>query len=268
MLSQYGNRSFTFLDEDTIVAAQAMGTNRPSLAFFDLTDEKRVISPLTLPLPQLSVGNGLSYQIRLNLGIPIRHGPQLRVHVPFVINSSQQMLFIIAFIVGSAGFVIDSHSIAVPLSRLRDWTQETVPNAKWNFGKQDLASALAGNPLRATFTMGSRFVAFNFPTSFTVEADFSALSGISIARVHDMSPYYLMRAEWDSSGPHCEGVPGVWNTVIPTRENGSGSRPTQTLAETTVDALMTEDNLVFLEMVRLGQHTYFVCTHPENIGSG
>lgn len=268
VLSQCGNRSFIFLNEDTVVAGRTMGDGRPSLSFFDLaSDNKPVIPFLTLTLPHVRVATDVSWAVRLNLGIPIHHGPELRVQVPFVVNPTQQMLFVLVFIVGSDNIPMVSHSIAVPLSKLRDWARENWSLVEWEHWRQPTVSVPTEDPYRATCTMGSRFVVFDFLTFIVVAPAFAA-EPISMALVHNLNPHRLMRVGWDSSGPHCQGIPGVWNTVTRANENGSHRRSTQIRPASTLNVYMTEDNLVILEMVRFGQYTHFFEAHPEIIGPG
>lgn len=75
-------------------------------------------------------------------------------------------------------------------------------------------------------------------------------TGASIALVYNLGPCRRMRVEWDSSEPHCAEIPGVWNTVIQTNEHGYYRRAIQTFEELPLDALMTEDNLIMVDMVR------------------
>lgn len=262
VLSQCGNCSFMFLNDDTIVAGRTTEDGRPSLAFFDLvSDEKTVTPSLTFAFPDADVEAGVSWRIRLNLGAPIRHGPELRLRVPFVVNPSQQMLFIVASTMGSDNLVT-SHSIAIPLSKLQDWSRETMSFTEWEDWEHSTMPIFAWDPHRATFTMGSRFVdfaPFNEPT-FDDEPE------ILHFVVHNLNPHRLMRVGWDSSRPHCQDVPGVWNVVTPVSENGSRRRPVEILTASTLDVFMTEDNLVVLETVRLDQPISSLDTHPESIG--
>jgi len=153
------------------------------------------------------------------------------------------MLFILAFIVGSEGIVIASHSIAVPLAKLRDLTQEDASFVDWEDWEKFTVPILTGDPCRATFTMGSRFVVPYFAAFIIAQPPFAA----EPALVYNLNPHRLKRVEWDSSQSHCQGVPGVWNTVTRAQEDGSRRRSVQILAELTLDIFMTEDNLVMLE---------------------
>jgi hypothetical protein len=260
VLSQCGNSSFIFLDDQMIVAGHTTEDGGPSLAFFHLaSDETPTIPPLTLALPYADVKSDVSWRIKLNLGSPVRHGPELRARVPFFINHFQQMLFIL---VGSEAIGIASRSIAVPLSKLRDLMQEDVSFVDWEDWEKSTVPILTGNPCRATFSMGSRFV-IPYPAAFIVaQPPFAA----EPALVYNLSPHRLKRVEWDSSQPHCQGVPGVWNTVTRAQEDGSRRRFVQILAESTLDIFMTEDNLVILETVRTSKHISSINTHPENTG--
>lgn len=263
VLPQCGNSSFVFLDDQTIVAGHTTEDGGPSLAFFHLASDQE--PALTLALPNVDPEDGVSWRIQLNLGSPIRHGPETQVRVPFFISPSQQMLFVLTFIVDSEGIAIASDSIAVSLSKLRDWTREGLSFVDWEDWEKSTVPIPAGDPCRATFTMGSRFV---FPNS---AAFIVALLPFIVepALVYNLSPHRLKRVEWDSSLPHCQGIPGVWNTVTRIQEDGSRRRFIQIPPESTLDVFMTEDNLVMLEMVRPGQRISSVdTTYPENVGFG
>lgn len=239
VLPRCGNYSFVFLNDDTIIAGRRLEGGGPSLAFFDLSsDENPVIPSPTLAFPDGNAESDVSLRMKLNLGAPVRDGPEFKLRVPFVVNASQQMLFILTFRVGSDDTVESSHSITVPLSQLRNWTRENASFVDWEDWKRSTVAIPTGDPNRATFTMGSRFVIFAFG-----------------ALVYNLDPHRLMRVGWDPSKPHCQDVPGVWNTVTLDRENGSDRGLIQIFAESTLDIFMTEDNLVVIEMVRLSQRS-------------
>lgn len=129
MFPQCGNRAFIFLNGNTIVAGRATENAKPSLSFFPY---------LTLALPDEGGENGGRLRIRLNLGIPIHYDPELRVHLPFVVNPSQQILFAFVFFLDSEGdLAAKPHSITIPLSVLRDWawsgTSGGIPQWVWSY---------------------------------------------------------------------------------------------------------------------------------------
>lgn len=244
-----------------------MEDERPSLAFFDLaSDEKQITPTLTLAFPDLDVENDVPWRIRLNLGSPIRNGPEFQARVPFVVNPSQQMLLILVFTVGFDNVITLAHSIAVPLSKLQNWTRENSSFMEWENWQQSTMDIITGNPCRFTFSMGSRFVAFD--VSPIVETDIPDDPEVSIAFVRNLSPYHLMRTDWNPSGTHCQGVPGVWNTIALAPEISSHRYLTRIITESTLDIFMTEDNLIILEMVRFGKHASSVNTHPKKLEPG
>ena len=253
MLSQYGNRAFIFLNEDTIVAGRPAENLRPSLAFFDLSSDEKPITPyLTLALPDEGGDNGGLLRIRLNLGIPIHLGPELRVRVPFTVNRSQQILFTLVFFVDLGGdLVAVPQCIAIPLSALRDWTRTDAPLVGWDEWKRSSIPLIIEDPDAATFSMGSRFVTPDIDAVIEAVIDaqplFAAKTPIPLL-VYNLSPRRGMRVGWESSKPHCQGISGVWNTVTSIRDNYC--RTTQIIAEPTSDILMTEDCLIVVEMVR------------------
>jgi hypothetical protein len=256
VISQCGNRAFVFLDENTIVAGRATENARPSLSFFDLPSDEKPITPyLTLALPDKGGEEGASLRIQLCLGVPIHYGPELQVRVPFVVNPSQQTLFVFEYFVDPDGdSVATPHSITIPLSGLRDWARADVSRVEWGEWKHSSVDVFIDDCARAAFTMGSRFVTPDIDAVIEAVIDAQPLFTAKISiplLVYDLSPHRQMRAEWESSKPHCQGISGVWNTVASIRENGSYCRTTQILAEPTSDILMTEDSLIVLEMVRL-----------------
>jgi len=252
VLSQCGNHSFTFLDDNTIVAGRSTKNTRPSLSFFNLSSEQPTNPFLVLAFPDGSTDDSKSWRIQLNLGIPIRHGPELQVRVPFVVNPSQQMLFVSVFYVDhTSGITGTSRSIAILFSTLREWAQTDASLVGWSSWEHTAEPVATGNPYRSTFSMGSRFVLSDL--SAFVEAIMDELpvnAGTSIALVYNLGRCRRMRAEWDPSGPHCAEIPGVWNTVVETNQRGYYRRAIQTFEELPLDALMTEDNLIMVDMVR------------------
>jgi hypothetical protein len=255
VLSQCGNRTFIFLDESTIVAGRATENARPSLSFFDLSSDEEPITPyLTLALPDEGYEEGASLRIRLNLGAPIHYGPELQVRVPFVVNPSQQILFIIMFFVDPDGDSVGvPHPITIPLSALRNRTRAGALRMEWDEWKRSSVSVVVDDPDRATFTMGPRFVIRDIDAVIDAIVDaqplFTAKISIPVL-VYNLNPHRRMRVGWESSKPHCQGISGVWNTVTPTGENKSCYRTTEILADPTSDILMTEDSLIVVEMVR------------------
>jgi len=245
VFSQYGNLSFIFLDDNTIVAG-SVEDSRPALAFFNLASDEK-------PVTGAGRGHGLtrhmpvSWHIRLNLGIPIRHGPELRVRVPFVVSPSEQTLFLIVFVMGF-GTATLTHSVALPLSKLRSWAQEDMSLVRLEDWEESAVRTFTRDPRRASFTMGSRFAIFNDVTPTVAGPDFADASDIITPVVCDLNPHHLMRVVWDASSPHCQGVPGLWNTVAPVCENGSHPHRTRNLVESATDLYLTEDSLVILQM--------------------
>jgi hypothetical protein len=263
VISQSGNRTFVFLNENTIVAGRVTEDVGPCLSFFDLTSNQEPIGPfLTLAFPDEDCGHGLSWRIRLNLGIPIHHGPELRVHVPFVVNPSQQILVIVAFLVDSDD--TPSHRIAIPLSVLGDWVRADASLLEWSDWIRSSVPAPVENPYTATFAMGSRLVTPRMDAIFEAIIDaqppFTTRTQIPVL-VYNLNPYRRMRVAWNPSQPHCEEMPGVWNTVTLTQDNGSYCRTAQLLARPMLEAYITEDSLVLVEMVRAVQCTPLVATH-------
>lgn len=256
VVSQGGNRTFIFLDENTIVTGRPMENTRPSLSFFDLSTDEEPITPLlTLALSDGDSDRRGSLHIRFNLGVPIHHGPELRVRVPFFVNPSQQMLFVVVFFVESDDDVTTMlHCFAVSLSVLRGWARVDMSFVGWNEWMHTSVPIVTEGPDRATFTMGSCFVAPDMDAVIEAIIDaqplFAAKTIIPLL-VYNLSPRSRMRVGWESSKPHCQGISGVWNTVTTIRDNGSYSRTTQILAEPTSDILMTEDSLIVIELVRL-----------------
>ena len=252
-LPQHGSRAFIFLDENTIVIGCPAGDGRPSLCFYDLfADEKQMIPFLTLPSLDEDSEQGGSLRMRLNLGLPIRRGPELRVRVPFFVDLSQQMLFVSVFLVDSGGVMVAIlHSLAVPLSALRGWAQPGAPLVDWNDWMRASIRVTADDPSRATFTMGSRFVAPDMDVVIEAFIGVQPLFAKTIIPllVYNLSPRCRTRVEWEPSKPHCQGIAGVWNTVVPTSGHARCLRITQVLAEPTSDVLMTEDTLIVVEMV-------------------
>ena len=243
-----------FLDENTIVAGRATENASPSLSFFDLSSEDESITPyLTLVLPDEESGEGGSLGIRLDRGIPTHHGPELRVRVPFVVNPSQQILFIFVFFVNSDGNLVTARSITVPLPVLRDWARADVSRVEWDGWKDSSTGVAMDCPGGASFTMGSRFVIPDIGAVIEAFADaqspFACKMSIPLF-VYNMNPHRRMRVGWEPSKPHCQGIPGAWNTVVPIGENGSYLRTTEILAEPTLSVLMTEDNLIAVGKVR------------------
>ena len=252
VLSQHGNRAFIFLDENTIVTGRPTENARPSLSFFDLsTDEKSTTPLLTLALLDEDSEQRGSLRIRLNLGIPIHHGPELRVRVPFFVNPSQQMLFTAVFFVDSDDdMTAMPHSFAISLSALREWARADVSLAEWNeWMYESPVPVVIEDPDRATFTMGSCFVTPDMDAVIDVQPHLATKASIPLL-VYNLSPYHRVRVEWESSKTHCQGISGVWNTVAPVRDNGNSCRTTQIFAEPIPAILMTEDSLIVLEMVR------------------
>ena len=255
VLPQCGNRAFIFLNDNTIVAGRATESARPSLSFFDLSSDERSIAPyLILALPDEGGETDGSLRIRLNLGIPIHHGPELQVHLPFVVNPSQQILFAFVFFMDPDGdLVAKPHSITIPLSILRGWARADASHVEWDEWRHSSVGVLIHDPGRASFTMGSRFVSPDIGAVIEAVIDAQPLFTTKISiplHVYNLSPYRWMRAGWESSGPHCRGISGVWNTVAPIHEDGSYCRAIQILAEPTSDILMTEDSLIVVELVR------------------
>ena len=240
VLSLCGNRAFVFLDERTIVAGRSMENGGPSLSFFDLSSDEKPTNPLlTLSLPDEGGEEGGSLRIRLNLGLPIYSGPELRVRVPFFVDPSQQMLFIFTFFVDYEGdLVAEPHSITMPLPVLRSWARTGVSCAGWNEWNDFPVDVQLDDTYRATFTMGSRFVTTNIYTQSPATATSIPLL------VYDLNPHRLMRVGWEPSGPHCRGISGVWNTVTQIPENGSDCRTIEARVEPASNLLMTEDGLV------------------------
>lgn len=264
-----GNRTFVFLDEDTIVSGRVTENARPSLTFFDLSsDEKPITSFLTLALLDEEGEEGELLQIRLNLGIPIHPGPELQARVPFFVDHSQQMLFVFAFVVDSDGDLVATDPIAIPLSELGGWARAGVSHAEWNEWSEFSVVVSIDDPRRATFTMGSRFVTIDIDavTQAVIDAQlFPTAAKIPIPLlVHNLSPYRRVRVEWESFGPHCQGVSGVWNTVSRIRENGSYCRTAEVHVEPTSDILMTEDGLIAVNMVWAYSTFRPLDTNPTN----
>ena len=261
VISQCGNHSFIFLSDNIIVAGRSTEDNRPSLAFFDLTsDENPAIPPPTLEYPYEDADDGTLRRMRLNLGIPIRHGPELQARVPFVVNHSQQMLLVTASFTDLDSVI--SRSIAIPVSVLRDLAQANVPLVRWeDWERHSVPMLKAGDTRRATFTMGSRFVVPEFAILVEPWLPFAAEPDASIALVHNMSPLRRMRVEWDPSMPHCQAISGVWNTVTTISDNGGYRRAMQVLNELPSDILMTEDSLIVVEMVSLESRISSANTH-------
>jgi len=109
------------------------------------------------------------------------------------------------------------------------------------------------DPDRAAFTIGSRFVAPDVGAVIETVVDAQSLFTAKISiplLIYNLSPYRWLRARWESSGPHCRGVSGVWNTVAPIHGDGSCCPTIQILAEPTSDIMMTEDSLIVVELVR------------------
>lgn len=255
MFSQYGNRAFTFLNRSTIVTGRPTENSKPTLSFFDLSANERPIAPfLTLALPDEDCEQRGSLHIRLNLGLPIHHGPELQVRVPFFVNPSQQMLFVVVFFVDSDGdLTIMPHCFAISLSALLKWAHVGTPLVEWNEWRYSTVPVVTEDPGRATFTMGSRFVAPDMDAVIEAFIDaqplLTAKTSIPLL-VYNLSPHRRMRVGWESSQAYCQGIPGVWNTASPVRNNGSNCRTTKIIAEPTSDILMTEDSLVVVELVR------------------
>jgi len=255
VLPQCGNRAFIFLNENTIVAGRTTENASPSLSFFDISSDERPIAPyLVLALPDEGGETGGSLGIRLNLGIPIHHGPELQAHLPFVVNPSQQILFAFVFFMDSDGDLAEKpHSITILLSVLRSWACADVSHLEWDEWRHSSVGVVTHDPDRATFTMGSRFVSPDIGAVIEAVIDaqplFTAKTSIPLL-VYNLSPYRWMRAGWEYSEPHCQGISGVWNTAAPVHEDGSYWRAIQVLAEPTSDILMTEDCLIVVELVR------------------
>jgi hypothetical protein len=115
--------------------------------------------------------------------------------------------------------------------------------------------------------MGSRFVVFDFAAFIEPQVPFAADADAAIALVYDLSPRRLMRVGWDSSMPHCEGIPGTWNTVMPTDDNGSFYRAIKLPGDLPSDVLLTEDGLIVIERVRDSDHMRpFLALIPKIIG--
>ncbi|KAF9783669.1 hypothetical protein BJ322DRAFT_1109526 [Thelephora terrestris] len=47
--------------------------------------------------------------------------------------------------------------------------------------------------------------------------------------------------------PHCEGIPGTWNTVMPTDDDGGFYRAIRLPGNLPSDVLLTEDSLVVIK---------------------
>lgn len=254
-LSQHGNRTFIFLNEDTIVTGRPMENARPSLSFFDLSADDKPITPfLTLALPDEGGEQGGLLRIRLNLGVPIHNGPELRVRVPFFVNPSQQMLFVVVFFADSDNdFITLPHCIAMSLSVLRNWARAEVSFVGWDEWRHSSVPVDMEDPDRATFTVGSRFVVPDMGAVIDAIIDaqpfFAAKIPIPLL-VYNLSPRRRMKVGWESSEAHCQGISGVWNTVTLIRENGSHCRTTRILAVPISSIFMTEDSLIVVELVR------------------
>lgn len=272
VLSQHGSRAFVFLDENTIVIGRPAEDAGPSLCFFDLSvDEKHITPFLTLAL--LDEGNRQrgSLRIRLNLGLPIRYGPELRVRVPFFVDPLQQMLLIFVFFVDSDGDMVPMlHPLAVPLSALRTWARTAATLVEWNEWARASIPVIADDPGRATFTMGSRFIVPDMDAVIEAFINAQPLSPKTLIPllVYNLSRRCRVRVEWENSKPHCQGIPGVWNTVAPTSDDESRFRAIEVLAEPTLDALMTEDALIVVEMVRPWSDPPSGDAHLEIAGPG
>ena len=145
------------------------------------------------------------------------------------------------------------HSITIPLSVLRGWACAGASHAGWDEWRHSSVGVVIHDPDMAAFTVGSRFVSpdIGSVSEAVINAQQLFTAKISIPLlVYNLSPYRLMRVGWDSSGPHCQGNSGVWNTVAPVHEDGSYCHAIQILAEPTSDILMTEDCLIVVELVR------------------
>ena len=267
VFSQSGNRTFVFLNENTIVTGRVMEDVGPCLCLFDLALNDESAGPfLTLAFPDEACEHGLSWRIRLNLGIPIHHGPELRVHVPFVVNPSRQILVIVAFLMDSDD--TPSHCIAIPLSVLGDWVRSDASLLEWSDWIRSSVPAPVENPYIATFSMGSRLVTPRMDAIIDAIIDaqppFTTRTQIPVL-VYNLNPYRQMRVAWNPSQPHCEEITGVWNTVTLTQDNGSYCRTAQLLAKPILEAFMTEDSLILIEMVRVSQGAPFVSTHAISV---
>ena len=224
-----------------------MENGNPSLSFFDLSSDEKPTTPfLTLELPDDGGAEGGSLRIRLNVGLPIYPGPELRVQVPFFVDPSQQMIFMLTFFVDSDGNLVEQpHSITMPLPVLRSWAHAGVSWAGWNEWRGSPVEVPIDHPYRATFTMGSR--------SVTLDVDAiqppATMGTLIPLLVYNLNPRRLMRVGWEPSGPHCRGISGVWNTVTRIPENWSGCRSTEFRVELTSSLLMTEDGLVIVGRV-------------------
>lgn len=259
VILQHGNRAFIFLDENTVITGRPAVNGTPSLSFFDLSvDEKSITSFLTLALPDEDGRQHGSLHIRLNLGIPIHRGPELRVRVPFFVNPSQQTLLIVPYFVDSDGDMIATpNSFAISLSALRKWAHPDTSLAErsqlsdeWMHSSVPVITMVHN---RAPFTMGSCFVApdMDVVAEALIDAHLHSTTKASIPLlVYNLSPRHRLRVEWESSKEHCRGIAGVWNTVVPTRGTESPCRVTRIFADPSSEILMTEDSLIVLEMVR------------------
>jgi len=254
VLSRHGNRAFIFLSENTIVTGR-LTENNSSLCFFDLSSDEEQITPyLTLALRDGEDEVGGSLRIRFNLGIPIHHGAELRVRVPFVLNPSRQILYILVSFVDTDGDLMTTPlGIAIPLSELRDWARTDASLVEWHEWRHPSMPVIIEDLDRATFTMGSRFVTPDMDAVIAAviknQPNFDVKASIPL-HVYNLCPHRGMGVKWESSQPHCEGIPGVWNTVALIHGNGSHFQTTRVLAEPTSDILMTEDSLIIVETVR------------------
>jgi hypothetical protein len=256
VLSQHGNRAFVFLNQNTIVTGRPTENARSSLCFFDLSVDEKSITPfLTLLLSDEDGEKHGSLRIRLNLGIPIHHGPELQVRVPFFINPSQQMLLVVVFFVDSDDdMTAMPHSFAISLSALREWTRSDASLVEWDRWADSSVPVVTEDPYRATFTMGSRLVTPIMDAAVEAVIDthphFATKASIPLL-VYNLSSRHRARVEWESSKAHCQGISGVWNTVAPIHNSWSlPCRIVKIFAEIASDIFMTEDSLIVLETVR------------------
>ena len=159
VLPRCGNRAFVFLNDNTIATGRATENGRSSLSFFNLFSDERSIAPyLMLALPDEGGETAGLLRIRPDLGISIHHGPELQVYLPFVVNPSQQMLFVFVFIVDSDGdLVAKHHSITIPLSILRAG-RAGASHVEWHEWRHSSAGVIIHDPESAAFTMGSHSV--------------------------------------------------------------------------------------------------------------
>ena len=242
-----------FLNENTFVSACVTEDAGSSAALDVNSEEEQIIPFLKFAFPDENGKHSGSWQVRSRLGIPIHHDPELRVHVPVVVNPAHQVLLSITLFENSGG---DATS-TVPLSSLRSWARANTSLMEWDYWSYfsvpaPILESWGGTCNHGIAIRNPRYVCCHWSCTKTPIPVF----------VYDLSPHRRVGVAWGPSEAHFRDVTAVWNTGKSVRGHRNCCWATEIIAEPTLDIFMTEYSLVVLETVRLGLYMHSVGTRP------